>query len=72
MRKLKDFFIDIKLPRAARKSCPLILSEGEIVWVAGHRIDERFKLAGEEDEALMLIMRTPDAYDSHGASPEGG
>lgn len=63
-RKLKDFFIDAKLPRTSRKSCPLVLSGKAIVWVAGHRIDEQFRLSGSEDEAVMLIMRAGDAYDS--------
>jgi len=58
-RKLKDFFIDEKLPRARRKLCPVILSGGEGVWVAGHRLDERFRLRHEDTEAIMLIMRPP-------------
>jgi tRNA(Ile)-lysidine synthase len=63
-RKLKDYFIDAKVPRASRKTCPIVLSGQDIVWVAGHRIDERFRLEGTEDEALMLIIRQAGAYDS--------
>jgi tRNA(Ile)-lysidine synthase len=62
-RKLTDFFIDRKLPRSERKRCPLVLSGGQIVWVAGMRIDQRFRLRDEEGEAVMLIMRTAGEYD---------
>jgi tRNA(Ile)-lysidine synthase len=62
-RKLADFFIDRKLPRQQRKRCPLVLSGGEIAWVAGIRLDERFRLRSEESEAVMLIMRPAGEYD---------
>src|SRR5450759_961228 len=62
-RKLTDFFIDAKLPRSLRKRCPLVLSCGEIAWVAGMRLDERFRLRNEESEAVMLLMRPAGEYD---------
>lgn len=62
-RKLTDFFIDAKLPRSLRKRCPLVLSGGEIAWVAGMRLDERFRLRNEESEAVMLLMRPAGEYD---------
>jgi tRNA(Ile)-lysidine synthase len=43
-RKLKDFFIDSKVPKALRRRIPLLISGGAIVWVVGYRIDEGFKL----------------------------
>ena len=45
--KLKDFFISMKIPREQRRHIPLLLSGNDIVWVIGHRIDDRFKLTGE-------------------------
>jgi len=69
-RKLKDFFIDIKLPRAQRKRCPLVLSGGQVLWVAGHRLDERFRLREFDSEAVMLIMRPDGEYDLRGAGCE--
>ncbi len=59
-RKLKDFFIDVKFPRALRKGCPLVLSGGQVVWVAGWRLDERFCLGEDDREAVMLLMRRSD------------
>jgi tRNA(Ile)-lysidine synthase len=43
-RKLKDFFIDSKVPKTLRRRIPLLISGGAIVWVVGYRIDEDFKL----------------------------
>jgi tRNA(Ile)-lysidine synthase len=45
--KLKDFFISRKIPREERRHIPLLLSGDEIVWVVGHRIDDRFKATKE-------------------------
>ncbi len=71
-RKLKDFFIDRKVPRSARRSCPLVLSRGEIVWVAGMRLDERFRLRPSDREAVELIMRAAGEYHVPGARSDPG
>ncbi len=36
-RKLQDFLVDAKIPRWLRPHLPLVLSGGQIVWVAGVR-----------------------------------
>lgn len=43
-KKLKDFLIDRKIARGARDRLPLLLWNGEIVWIAGVEISERFKV----------------------------
>lgn len=43
-RKLQDFFVDAGVPRAARMRVPIVVCGSRIVWVAGHRLDDRFKL----------------------------
>lgn len=40
-QKLKKFFSDHKLDRLERRRCPILTSEGRILWVAGHRLDRR-------------------------------
>jgi len=45
--KLKDFFISRKIPREERRRIPLLLSGDDIVWVVGHRIDDRFRVTKE-------------------------
>jgi tRNA(Ile)-lysidine synthase len=43
-KTLQDLFTDRKVPRALRRSLPVVEAEGEIVWVAGVAVDERFAL----------------------------
>jgi len=43
-QKLKKFFSDNKVSGRLRRLCPLVLSGGNIIWVAGHRIDDRVKV----------------------------
>ncbi len=53
-KKLKDFFIDEKLPLGERYRTPILVSKDKIVWVAGYRIDDRFKVTDETAHVLML------------------
>jgi tRNA(Ile)-lysidine synthase len=43
-KKLQDFFTDLKVPRDERDSIPLVVSGDDIVWVAGYRADDRYKV----------------------------
>lgn len=38
-QKLKKYFSDHKVDREERRRCPILVSEGRILWVAGHRLD---------------------------------
>ena len=42
-RKLKEFFIDCKIPRFLRKKIPVFETRDGIIWAGGLRIDDRFK-----------------------------
>ena len=54
--KVKDFFISQKVPRETRRRIPLLLSGKEIVWIIGHRIDERFKVKKETQHVLKTSV----------------
>jgi tRNA(Ile)-lysidine synthase len=41
-KSLQDLFTDRKVPRALRRTLPVVESRGEIVWVAGVAVGERF------------------------------
>ncbi|MGK7388785.1 MAG: tRNA lysidine(34) synthetase TilS [Candidatus Cyclobacteriaceae bacterium M2_1C_046] len=43
-KKLSDFMIDNKIPVNLKNRMLVLESEGDIVWVVGHRIDERYKV----------------------------
>jgi tRNA(Ile)-lysidine synthase len=53
-KKLKDFFIDRKIPRAERPYIPLVMSGQEIVWVVGQRIAEPVKIRPTTQRVLRL------------------
>ena len=46
-KKLKDYYIDEKIPRNERDKTPLIVSGGDIMYIVGHRRDRRFDFTGE-------------------------
>ena len=56
-RKLQDFFVDEKVPRDERDSILLVVSEQGIVWIAGCRGDERFRVTGETKRFLKLEFK---------------
>jgi tRNA(Ile)-lysidine synthase len=56
-KKLKNLFIDLKIPRAERLRIPLVISGDAICWVGGVRIDERFKIRPETKKTLKLHIR---------------
>jgi hypothetical protein len=56
--KLQDWFTNLKIPAARRRE--LVLAEtakGEIFWVEGLRISERFKLTKSTRRRLIWLWR---------------
>ncbi|MCF8021585.1 MAG: tRNA lysidine(34) synthetase TilS [Clostridiales bacterium] len=52
--KLKKFFIDQKIPWHKRNKIPLVVSDNEIIWVAGIRPAENYKLTRNTERILYL------------------
>ncbi len=55
-KKIKDFLIDLKVPREERNRIPLVISGDEIAWLAGYRISHRFRVTSETKKVLVLTM----------------
>lgn len=53
-RKLKEFFIDNKIPREIRDEIPVIAIGNEVIWVAGFKISDKFKLTENTKSVLKL------------------
>lgn len=51
-KKLKQFFIDEKIPKSTRDSLPLITDGSHIMWIPGYRRSEAYKV--EEGTRLIL------------------
>jgi tRNA(Ile)-lysidine synthase len=52
-KTLQDLFVDRKVPRAQRAAWPVVTCGGEIAWVPGIALDERFTAA----EGVVLTWR---------------
>ncbi len=55
-QKLKDFFINNKIPAEKRRRVPLLQSKGQVAWIAGLRMDDRFKITRETKTVLMVSL----------------
>lgn len=54
-KKVKDFFIDEKIPVTKRNQIPLVVdNSGKIIWIAGYRADNSFKVDDQTKKILKL------------------
>jgi tRNA(Ile)-lysidine synthase len=56
-RKLSDFLKDEKLSKFDKESVKIVESDGKIVWIAGLRIDDRYRIADNTKRVLILDLR---------------
>ncbi len=51
-----EFLLDAKVPAAARLRVPILVTPAGLIWLAGQRIDERFKVTPDSDRVLCLHL----------------
>jgi tRNA(Ile)-lysidine synthase len=56
VKKLSDIFIDTKTPRRVRRMTPVVEFDGNIVWIAGYCIDDRYKVTEETRKVMVLRL----------------
>jgi tRNA(Ile)-lysidine synthase len=63
-KKVSDLLIDRKIPLWDKKNVKVALSEGHILWVIGHQIDDRFKVTASTQKVyeLRLIEKASGNY----------
>ena len=59
-RKIKDFFMDLKIPKDKRDEIPLICFGEDIGWVVGYRISERFKVSKDTKNILQIRIESEE------------
>lgn len=55
-KKISDFFIDQKFSLQEKKNTWLLFSGSNIVWVVGHRMDDRFKITDVTTKIFRLEL----------------
>ena len=53
-KKLSDFFIDNKIPNLEKENIKLLCNGEQIVWIIGHRIDNRYSITNKTNDILKL------------------
>jgi tRNA(Ile)-lysidine synthase len=56
-KKISDFLIDEKIPVHQKENTWLLCSGQKVVWVMGHRIDNRFKISEGTRKVLKIEIR---------------
>jgi len=56
-KKLSDYFIDQKFSIPQKEQCWILISEGKIVWIVGHRLDNRFRITENTKEVIEINLK---------------
>jgi tRNA(Ile)-lysidine synthase len=56
-KKLSDFMIDEKIPLNLKKQVLVLISGENLVWVIGHRIDDRYKITKQTRKAYKVCNK---------------
>ena len=58
-KKLSDFFINKKISLFEKENIPIVVNgNGDILWVANYRMDNRYKITTNTKKVLTLVCRT--------------
>lgn len=55
-KKVSDFLIDLKLPLPEKDQVTVLESCGEIIWIVGYRIDDRYKITNKTTEVAHFQL----------------
>jgi tRNA(Ile)-lysidine synthase len=56
-KKLSDFFIGLKIPVHQKTEIPLLINgNGDIIWVGGYRLDDRYKVAENTKKVTIFEL----------------
>ena len=53
-KKISDYFVDEKIALLDKKHIPIFESNGEVVWICGKRLDERYKVTEQTRNVIRL------------------
>lgn len=56
-KKLKDIFIDLKIPREKRDEVPLVTDKEGILWMVGYKISEDYKIDENTEKVIRITCK---------------
>lgn len=56
-KKLKDIFINMKIPKEDRDLIPLVCFNDEISWIVGLKISDEFKVTNNSKDILKIVAK---------------
>ena len=56
LKKISDFFIDSKLSLPDKEIVWIVANGEQVVWIIGHRLDDRYKITDQTETVLKLEM----------------
>ena len=56
-KKISDVLIDLKISRAQKEDTYVLLSDDKVVWLIGHRLDDRFKVSDNSTQLLQVTLQ---------------
>lgn len=56
-KKLKDIFIDMKIPKDVRDTIPIVQIDDDIAWVVGVKVSDKFKVTQQTKRILKMEYR---------------
>lgn len=63
-KKLKDLFMDMKVPKEERENIPIVLFNNVITWIVGYRTSNNFKIDKNTKQILEIKAEWEDTtYD---------
>jgi tRNA(Ile)-lysidine synthase len=63
LKKVKDFFIDNKIPKSYRDLIPILVdSEDKIIWIVGIRLDDRVKINSGTKKVLCIKTKIKNFF----------
>jgi tRNA(Ile)-lysidine synthase len=62
-KKLKDFLIDRKIAAEERDRIPVLVWNGEIIWVGGLEVANRFEVAGLAGASFEVVLEHEEGQD---------
>ena len=55
-KKIKDIFINLKIPAEQRDEVPILCFDNEIAWLVNFKVSESFKISKETKNIIKITF----------------